>query len=132
MHPTNSARDGVRVLIVDDAPAVRESLRWLLENEPGLTVVGDASTGSEAIQMAVKLKPDLVILDIELPDMDGFTVTRQLKGEPNPSLVVLLSMHNDALYRKRGMDAGCDAYVGKEMGWNGLLMVLRKILVNKE
>ena len=132
MHFANSARDGYRILIVDDASSVRESLRWLLEDELGLTVVGDASTGEEAITMAVSLKPDLIILDIELPDMDGFTVTRHLKSQPDPSFVILLSMHNDMFYRKHGRDAGCDAYVGKEMGWNGLLSVLRKVLSDKE
>ena len=132
MHPANFARQEVRILIVDDAPAVRESLRWLLEDEPGLTVIGEAPTGSQALQMAVDLKPDLVILDVELPDMDGFVVTSQLKAQPNPSLVVLLSMHNNAQYQKRGRDAGCDAYVGKESGWVGLLSVLRTIIKNKE
>jgi DNA-binding NarL/FixJ family response regulator len=128
MHSPNSARDRYRILLVDDAPAVRESLRWLLEDEPGLTVIGDAASGYEAIQMTVRLKPDLVLLDIELSDLDGFEVTRQVKAMSNPPKVVILSMHNDALYRKRGMDAGCDAFIGKEMGWNGLLPVLQKVL----
>ncbi|MBI2333485.1 MAG: response regulator transcription factor [Chloroflexi bacterium] len=128
MQPANSARDGHRILIVDDAPEVRESLRWLLEDEPGLTVIGDVATGDEAIQMTVSLKPDLVLLDIELPDMDGFDVTRQIKALLNPPRIVILSMHNDVLYRKRGMDAGCDAFIGKEMGWSGLLPVLQRVL----
>ncbi len=132
MRPTNSSREIYRILIVDDAPTVLESLGWLLQNEPGLTVVGDASNGSEAIQLAVKLKPDLVIQDIELPDMDGFTVTRRLKALPTPPLVVLLSIHNDSHSRERGFNAGCDAYVGKEMGWEGLLPVLQNILAGRD
>ena len=132
MHPANFARHAIRILIVDDAAAVRESLRWLLEDEPGLTVIGEAPTGSQALQMAVNLKPDLVILDVELPDMDGFAVTSQLKAQPDSALVVLLSMHNNVQYQKRGSDAGCDAYVGKESGWVGLLTVLRKIMKDKE
>ena len=132
MHPANSARHAVRILIVDDAPAVRESLRWLLEDEPGLTVIGEAPTGSQALQMAVNLTPDLVILDVELPDIDGFAVTSQLKAQPNPSVVVLLSIHNSVKYQKRGRDAGCDAYVGKESGWVGLLSVLQTIMKDKE
>jgi DNA-binding NarL/FixJ family response regulator len=92
MHPANFARHAVRILIVDDAPAVRESLRWLLEDEPGLTVIGEAPTGSLALQMAVNLKPDLVILDVELPDMDGFVVTSQLKAQPR-SLVGCAAFH---------------------------------------
>ncbi len=123
MHPPKS-----RILIVDDALAVRESLAWLLEDEPGLTVAGSASTGSEAVSQAAELNPDLVILDIELPDMDGFSVARQLKAMPNPPLVVLLSIHGDAPSRQRGAEAGCDAYVEKGAGWPQLLSVLKKIL----
>lgn len=132
MRSADSSRDVYRILIVDDAPAVRESLGWLLEDEPDLTVVGNASTGSDAIQQMVNLKPDLILLDIELPDMDGFTVTRKLKALPSPSLVVLLSIHNDAISRERGYNAGCDAYVGKELGWEGLLAVLHKVLSDRD
>jgi DNA-binding NarL/FixJ family response regulator len=120
-----------RILIVDDAATVRESLRWLIEDEPGLTVVGDAGTGNEALELVVRLKPDLVLLDIELPDMDGFSVTTRIKSIPEPPVVVILSMHNDPLARKRGADAGCDAFVGKDSGWDGLLAVLKDVLIKK-
>ena len=123
MHPADS-----RILIVDDAPAVRESLGWLIEDEPGLTVAGDASTASEAIQETARLSPDLVLLDIELPDSDGFTVTRQIKALSNPPLVVLLSVHGDAESKQRGAEAGCDAYVEKGAGWPRLLTVLHEVL----
>ncbi len=119
-----------RILIVDDAASVRESLGWLLVDEPGLTVVGDAADGLEAMSLALSLDPDLVILDIELPDMDGFRVTRQLKALPRPPLVVLLSIHNDDLSRERGKAAGCDAFVEKGLGWPGLLAALQKVLDN--
>jgi DNA-binding NarL/FixJ family response regulator len=131
MTSATSVRDEHRILIVDDSPAVRESLRWLLENEPGLTVSGEAAAGSQALEMAVRLKPDLVLLDIELPDMDGFTVTRSIKAMPRPPFVVILSMHSDAISRQRGADAGCDAFVGKESGWGDLLPVLQKVLAGK-
>ena len=85
-HFTQPSREPYRILIVDDALAVRESLGWLLLDEPGLAVVGDAADGSEAIHQALQLEPDLVILDIELPDSDGFSVTRQLKALPRPPL----------------------------------------------
>ena len=107
---------------------MRESLGWLLADEPGLAVVGDAGNGSEAIRLALALEPDLVILDIELPDTDGFLVTRQLKAMPRPPLVVLLSIHSDDLSKQRGAQAGCDAFVEKGLGWPGLLPVLQKIL----
>jgi len=132
MRIAESSQDVYRILIVDDAPTVRESLTWLLEHEPGLTVVGDASTGTEAVRQAVKLNPDLVTLDIELPDMDGYAVTRKLKALPNPPIVVLLSIHHDAYSKERGGDAGCDAFVEKEMGWAGLLAVLKNVLAKKD
>jgi CheY-like chemotaxis protein len=94
--------------------------------------VGDAANGSEAMQQATHLDPDLVILDIELPDMDGFIVTRQLKALPRPPLVVLLSIHSDDASKKRGAQAGCDAFVEKGMGWPGLLSVLEKLLVRRQ
>jgi len=131
MRSADSSQDVHRILIVDDAPAVRESLTWLLEDEPGLTVVGDASTGTEAVRQTVKLNPDLVTLDIELPDMDGYIVTRQLKALPNPPIVVLLSIHHDSYSKERGFEAGCDAFVEKEMGWSGLLAVLKNVLAEK-
>jgi DNA-binding NarL/FixJ family response regulator len=121
-----------RILIVDDAPAVRESLGWLLVDEPSLAVVGDAANGSEAMRLALELDPDLVILDIELPDTDGFNVTRQLKALPRPPLVVLLSIHSDELSKQRGLQAGCDAFVEKGLGWPKLLAVLQNVLGNKD
>ncbi len=128
MHFAEPSQDPYRILIVDDAQAVRESLGWLILDEPGLAVVGEAANGSEAMHQALKLDPDLVILDIELPDTDGFNVTRQLKALPRPPLVVLLSIHSDDLSRRRGAQAGCDAFVEKGLGWAGLLAVLQEVL----
>lgn len=70
-----TSQGACRILIVDDSQAVRESLGWLLRDESNLTVVGEAANGLDAIRLALKLKPDVVILDIELPDTDGFFVT---------------------------------------------------------
>lgn len=131
MHFAELSQEPYRILIVDDAQAVRESLGWLLLDEPGLALVGDAANGSEAMHQALKLDPDLVILDIELPDTDGINVTRQLKALPRPPLVVLLSIHSDDLSRQRGMQAGCDAFVEKGLGWPDLLAVLQELLGGK-
>src|SRR5690242_5145501 len=79
MHATQPRHN---ILIVDDSPAVRESLGWLLQDEANIKVVAEAASGAEAMQLAVKLKPDVVILDIELPDIDGFSVTQLLKALP--------------------------------------------------
>jgi len=132
MHFAEPSQEPYRILIVDDAQAVRESLGWLLLDEPGLALVGDAANGSEAMHQALKLDPDLVILDIELPDTDGINVTRQLKALPRPPLVVLLSIHSDDLSRQRGMQAGCDAFVEKGLGWLDLLVVLQELLGGRQ
>ena len=93
-----------------------------------MKVAAETATGKEAIQLAVQLKPDLVILDIELPDMDGFSVTQQLKAPPHPPIVVLLSIHGDAASQKRAVLAGCDLFLEKGMTWPRLLERLMKTI----
>ncbi len=116
------------ILIVDDSQAVRESLGWLLRAERNMKVVGEAVNGLDAIQLAIQLRPDIVILDIELPDADGFSVTRQLKSLLHPPLVVILSIHGDNVSRRQGALAGCDAFVEKSISWPKFLAVLREVL----
>jgi CheY-like chemotaxis protein len=123
-----TAQDTHSILIVDDSQAVRESLGWLLRDERNMKVAAETGSGREAIQLTVQLKPDLVILDIELPDMDGFSVTQQLKALPHPLIVVLLSIHGDATSQKRGVLAGCDAFLEKGMNWPRLLERLQKTI----
>lgn len=122
-----TSQGACRILIVDDSQAVRESLGWLLRDESNLTVVGEAANGSDAIRLALKLKPDVVILDIELPDTDGFFVTQELKKMTDPPLVVLLSIHSDVISKQRGVLAGCDAFVEKGTSWPNLLAILQKL-----
>jgi DNA-binding NarL/FixJ family response regulator len=117
-----------RILIVDDAPTVREALHWLFEEEPDLRIVGEAGDGMEALQTAIQLEPDAVILDIEMPFMDGFAVTRQLKALPTPPVVILLSIHGDEYSRQRGVEAGSDAFVEKSGDWPQLISELRRAL----
>ncbi len=117
-----------RILIVDDAPAVREAIRWLLEDEPDLTVVGEASNGLEALQRTAGLLPDVVILDVEMPLMDGFTVARSLKAAIDPPLVLFLSVHGDATARARGLAAGGDGFIEKGADWPTLIEQLRRLL----
>jgi two-component system, NarL family, response regulator LiaR len=116
------------ILIVDDSQAVRESLGWLLQDETGLQVVAEATCGAEAMQLAIKLNPDVVILDIELPDIDGFAVTQLLKALPHPPIVILLSIHADAISKKRGALAGCDMFLEKGMTWPRLLERIQIVL----
>ena len=102
-----------KVLIVDDVPAVRESLRWLLQDEEDLSVVGEAANGVDAINRVIELSPQVVLLDIELPDQDGYAVARQLKTLPDPPTIIFLSIHGDPDSRERARVAGGDSFVAK-------------------
>ena len=117
-----------RILIVDDAPAVREALRWALEDAPDFQVIGEAANGAEATGRAVELQPDVVLLDIEMPGNDGYAVTRILKALPDPPLVVFLSVHSDAVSRRRGLEAGGDGFIEKGIGWPALLAQIRQAI----
>jgi DNA-binding NarL/FixJ family response regulator len=117
-----------RVLIVDDVPAVREALRWALENEPDLVVVGEAGTGADALTCATTLAPDLVILDIELPTLDGYAVARVLKASAHPPVVVFLTTHGDPLSRQRANEASSDGFAEKGAGWPALIAEVRRAL----
>lgn len=118
-----------RVLIVDDAPAVREALRWALEDASDFVVVGEAGDGIEALQRAAELTPDVVILDIELPRQDGYAVARALKARPDAPLVLFLTVHSDAQARQRSVEAGGDGFVEKGAGWTALITLIRHALL---
>jgi len=117
-----------RILIVDDAPVVREALRWIIEDTPDLEMVGEAGEGNEALTRAARLMPDVVVLDIHLPGLDGYGVARALKSMPNPPIVVFLSVDSDVEAERRGVEAGGDAFAAKARGWEALLAQIRAAL----
>jgi DNA-binding NarL/FixJ family response regulator len=117
-----------RILIVDDAPSVREGLRWLLENEPNLQVVGEAANGLEALRSAAALMPDLLILDIEMPYLDGLEVAQAIKAALEPPKILFVSINGDVLMREQARIAGGDGFVEKGEGWPALIAQLRAIL----
>jgi DNA-binding NarL/FixJ family response regulator len=126
-----SAPVSYRVLIVDDVPEVREALRWALEDEQDLIVVGEAGTGVEALTCGVELAPDVVILDIELPGLDGYAVTRALKASAHPPVIVFLTIHSDLLSRRRAAEAGSDGFAEKGAGWPALIAEVRRALAGR-
>ncbi len=121
-----------RVLIVDDAPVVREALRWIFGELVDWLVVGEAGDGLEALTQVTALLPDVVILDIELPGMDGYTVARLLKALPDAPLVLFLSVHGDAAARQQAMAAGGDSFVEKGAGWQVLIQEIRRLMMTKK
>lgn len=128
MQHANPARMFRTILLVDDASSVREALRWVLEAEPGLQVVGEAADGMAALVETHRLRPDVVILDLMMPALDGISVARRIKMmPPPPPLVVVLSVHGGVAARRRAAAAGADGYLEKVGGWAPLIELLRAL-----
>src|SRR5207302_2540745 len=103
----------ITVLLVDDQPAVRQGLRMLFALEPGFTVVGEAGGGTVALEMAKVLHPQVVVMDVEMPDMDGLTATTRLRKIAPQSAVVVLTLYDDAVTRTRAKIAGAAEFVAR-------------------
>ncbi len=116
----------IRVLLVDDQAIVRRALRGRFHLEPDLEVVGEASTGREALALAQTLTPDVVLMDIEMPDMDGIEATAVLRRAVPQSIVVILSIQDDAQTRERAKAAGAIAFVEKRGATDSLLTAIRQ------
>lgn len=119
-----------RVLLVDDVPAVREALVWALESTPDLRVVGQAEDGVAAIAAAHQFHPDIVILDIELPRLDGYRVAQKLKQTDNCPLIIFLTVHADDDSRQHALAVGGDAFVEKGQGWPTLISQIRALIAD--
>jgi DNA-binding NarL/FixJ family response regulator len=115
-----------RILIVDDQPAVRFGLRMQLALEPGWAVVGEASNGEEALILARKLQPDLVVMDVRMPGMDGIAATQRLLAQQPDCQVVILSIQDDCDTRAKAGAVGAGAFVAKTEV-DGLMKELRRL-----
>ena len=116
----------LRVLIVDDHPMVRAGLRSMLSGDE-VEVVGEAGSGAEAVERAVTLSPELVLLDLELPDMDGVETLTRLKARAPRAAVLMVSMHDDPSMVRRAVEAGAAGYVLKGIGRRELLAAVRAV-----
>lgn len=116
----------ITVLLVDDEPFVRRGLRIWLERVSDITVVGEANNGAEAITLAQALHPDVVLMDISMPTIDGITATVALRASVPRSAVVLLSLYDDAAMRAKAHAAGAVTLIGKQEGVKVLLSAIRE------
>ncbi len=117
----------MRVLLADDHGIVRRGLRTLLETAPGVTVVGEAADGLEAVRLCEQLRPEVLIVDVGMPALNGIEVaTRALHAQPGRR-VVILSMHADEAYIIRALAAGASAYLLKEATDEDLLPALKAV-----
>ncbi len=124
MSPTNRKPHPMRVLIVDDLPHVRQELRTLLQLTDEVQVVGEAMNGQQAITQAEKFRPDVIVMDLEMPVMDGITAAREIKAHGWANRIIMLSVHADTDAMQRARDAGVDVFVDKASHFEKLLSVI--------
>ncbi len=117
-----------RVLIADDHAVLRSGLRLLIDNQSDLTVVGEAADGAETLAQAQALRPDVILLDLNMPAMDGLTALPQLRQAVPESHILVLTMHDDVSYLQQALQAGASGYVLKKAVDTELLMAIRAVL----
>lgn len=119
------------MILADDHIMIRHGLRLVLEREEGFTVVGEAADGKEAIQLAQDLSPDVAILDVAMPNLNGIEAARQITAASPNTAVVVLSMHSDESYVLRALNAGARAYLLKESPEGDLIAAVRAVSSGK-
>lgn len=115
----------IHLLLVDDHAVVRSGLRMLLENERDVEIVGEASSASEAMESAMRLKPNVILMDIGLPDLSGIDATREIKKRLPDVSIVALTIHEDEEYFFKMLEAGASGYVPKRAAPEELLTAIR-------
>ena len=121
----------IRILLADDHTVMRAGLRLLLERQPHLTVVGEAADGRQAVELAQQQRPDVVIMDIAMPHMNGVEAARQIVNHSPETAVAILSMHSDESYVIRSLKAGARAYLLKDSAEADLLEAVHAIREGK-
>jgi len=117
----------ITIVIVDDQPTVRAGLRMRLSLEADLQIVGAAQDGKNALDVVARLKPDIVIMDLEMPVMDGLAATQSLKSLAPECRVIMLTIHDDEATCKRAHDSGAAGFVSKHADDSVLLNVIHAL-----
>jgi DNA-binding NarL/FixJ family response regulator len=120
-------RSNVRLLIVDDHQVVREGLADLLNRQEGLVVVGQAGDGAQAVVQAEALRPDAIIMDIEMPNTNGIEATRQIKQRYRDIIVIGLTLHQRGPASRAMLEAGADGYISKQTSAKDMIEAIRRI-----
>jgi DNA-binding NarL/FixJ family response regulator len=129
--PAKSKNAAKRVLIVDDHPMMRQGLAQLIDNEPDLKVLAEADTGGEGLDVVVGQKLDLALLDISLPDKNGLELIKDIHTLKPELPILIVSMHDEALYAERVLRAGARGYIMKQEGGKKLLQAIRHVLTGQ-
>jgi len=121
----------IRILLADDHTVMRNGLRLLLERQRNLTVVGEASDGRETVRLAGQLAPEVVVMDIAMPNLNGIEAARQIMAANPHIAIVILSMHSDESYVIRALKAGARAYLLKDSAEGDLIAAIHAITDGK-
>lgn len=117
----------ITIVLVDDHKIVRNGIARLLEDEPDLKVIGEGANGGEGIDVAARMKPDVLISDLMMDGLTGIDVTREVKKVSPNTRTIILTMYNDTGYVGRAMQEGARGYVLKGLGIDDLIMAIRKV-----
>lgn len=117
----------MRVLIADDHKIVRDGLRLLLDSEPDFEIVAEAETGRETLDHIAVSSPDVVLLDLRMPDMDGYEVLKAVSEMEHPPGIVVLTMNDDLAFVRRAIQLGADGFLVKSVGRDELVRALRSV-----
>jgi two-component system, NarL family, response regulator NreC len=118
----------ITILLVDDHKVLRDGLRALLESEADMQVIAEADTGGQAITLAHAHQPDIIVMDLGLPDMSGLDAIRSIRQENTTSRIIVLSMYSRREFVIPAIEAGCDGYVPKSATHTSLLQAIRVVL----
>lgn len=117
----------ISVLIADDHSIVRQGLKQILELERDITVIAQASNGGEAIKLAKECKPDVILMDINMPGINGLQAIKELKQENSPSRIIVLTIHEDREYLFKTLQMGAEGYVLKDAETSVLISAIRSV-----
>ncbi len=117
----------IRILLADDHKLLREGLRALVEEQPDLSVIAEAEDGRAAVQLARKLLPDIVVMDISMPGLNGIEAARQIMSASYGIRILALSMHDDARFVTEMLDAGASGYLLKDCAFEELIQAIHVV-----
>ena len=123
--------DNIRVLIVDDLPETRENVRKLLQFESDIEVIGQAGTGEQAVAMAQELKPDIILMDINMPGIDGIGASQKISELVPTTQIIIMSVQSDSDYLRRAMLAGARDFLTKPFGGDELVAAVRRVYTKR-
>jgi len=121
----------IRILLADDHQIIRDGLRSLIEKEDNMEVIAEAVDGNQAVQLAVKLSPQIILMDIAMPDLNGIEATSQIIAAVPQCKVIALSMHADKRYVMEMLKAGASGYLLKDCAYEELICAIHTVLANK-